>query len=100
MPTMTVLPVQNGEEYFAIVTVEKLQLEARNDEVDFCHCGRTNCVALESTSGKTRTNALEVDDFETADGSRWSNAKSISSVMLSVEIVRKRQRRRRGKYDS
>jgi hypothetical protein len=31
---------------------------------------------------KLRTNALEVDDFETAEGSRWSNAKSISNVVL------------------
>ena len=77
-----VLPVQNGEEYFAIVTVEKLQLETHDDRLIFATAEEQTASLLKVHLGKLRTNALEVDDFETADGSRWSNAKSISSVML------------------
>ena len=77
-----VLPVQNEDDYFARLTVEKLQLETHDDRLIFASIEEQNASLLKVHLGKLRTNALEVDDFETADGSRWSNAKSISNVVL------------------
>ena len=47
-----VLPVQNGEEYFAIVTVEKLQLETHDDRLIFATAEEQTASLLKNTSGK------------------------------------------------
>lgn len=73
---------KDDDEYFAILTVEKLQLETHDDRLIFATEEEQSASLLKVHLGKLRTNALEVDDFETAEGSRWSNAKSISNVVL------------------
>jgi len=69
-------------DYFANINVEKIEFETYDDRLLFSTVEEQKASFLKVHLGKLATNALEIDDFEAGDDSRWSNAKKIENIIV------------------